>query len=70
MKKDILVRTPQCELTLEKLCYKEYCKINNLMNMIEKEFGVSLHDHPELRHEILGISNYIKRIPDMISEVF
>ena len=70
MKKEILVKTPQCELTLEKLCYKEYCKINNLMNIIEKEFDVSLHDHPELRHEILDISNFMKRLPTMISEVF
>lgn len=70
MNREIFIKTPQCELSLEKLCYKEYCKINNLMNMIEKEFNISLHDYPELRHEILDISNFIKRLPKMISEVF
>lgn len=70
MKNSVLIKTPQKEISLEDLCYKEYCKLNNLMNMIEKEFGVSLHNHPELRHEILDISNFIKRIPQYISEVF
>jgi hypothetical protein len=69
MRKDILIKTPQCEMTLETLCYREFCKTNNLMNIIEKTFGVSMHDYPELRHEILDLSNFIKRLPDMVSEV-
>lgn len=70
MKKDILIKTPQnCEMTLDKLCYREYCKINNLMNLIENTFKISLNDYPELRHEILDISNFIKRLPSFDREV-
>jgi hypothetical protein len=69
-KQDILIKTPfNCEMTLEKLCYREYCKINNLMNLIENTFNVKLNDYPELRHEILDISNFIKRLPDLEREV-
>jgi hypothetical protein len=38
--------------------------------MIESTFSVSLEkDYPEIRHEILDISNFIKRLPERISEV-
>jgi len=56
-------------MTFENLCKKEYLKINNLMHMIEKEFGISLHDFPELRGEILSISNFIKRMPNYEREI-
>ena len=70
MDKQIFVKTPQCEISLDRLCYRQYCKINNLMNMIESTFSVSLEkDYPEIRHEILDISNFIKRLPERISEV-
>lgn len=69
MDKNILVKTPQYEIDLKDLCQKEYKKINNLMNMIEKEFSTNMNCHQELRHEILDISNFISRLPDMISEV-
>lgn len=69
-KKDIYIITPQnCEMSLEKICYREYCKINNLMNMIESQLSVSLDDYPDLRHEILNISNFIRRLPQCVSEV-
>lgn len=68
--RDILIKTPQYQISFKDLCAKEYLKINNLLHMIEKEFNVSLHDHPELRSEILDISNFIKRLPDMQREVF
>jgi len=67
--KKILIKTPNCEISFENLCKKQYLKINNLMHMIEKEFGISLHDHPELRGEILDISNFIKRIPYLQREI-
>lgn len=67
--KQILIKTPKCEISLDDLCKKEYLKINNLMHMIEKQFKVSLHDYPELRGEILGISNFIKRIPLLEREI-
>jgi hypothetical protein len=38
--------------------------------MIEKQFNISLHDYPELRGEILDISNFIKRIPDYKKDIF
>jgi len=67
--KKILIKTPNCEMSFDDLCKKEYLKINHLMHMIEKEFGISLHDHPELRGEILGISNFIKRMPNYQREI-
>lgn len=67
--KQILIKTPQYEIDFANLCDKEYRKINNLMNIIEKEFNTDMNQHPEIRHEILDISNFIKRLPIMISEV-
>jgi hypothetical protein len=67
--KKILIKTPQCEIDFVNLCDKEYQKINGLMNLIEKEFSTDMNTHPEIRHEILDISNFIKRLPTMISEV-
>jgi len=67
--KQILIKTPQCEMNLKDLCNKEYLKINHLMHMIEKEFNISLHDYTELRGKILDISNFIKRIPYMEKEI-
>lgn len=69
MKKRILIKTPQYEIGFEDLCIKEYQRINRLMCMIEDEFAVDLNDHPKLRGTILDISNFIKRLPDMVSEV-
>jgi len=65
----ILLKTPQYEISFSDLCIKEYQKINNLMNLIESEFSTDMNSHPELRHEILDISNFIKRLPSMVSEV-
>jgi len=67
--KKILIKTPQYETSLENLCKKEYLKINHLMHMIEREFGISLHNYPELRGEILNISNFIKRMPYLEREI-
>lgn len=67
--KSILFKTPKCEINFPDLCEKEYKKINHLMNLIEKEFSTDLNAHQELRHEILDISNFIKRLPSMVSEV-
>lgn len=70
MKKQILIKTPQYEITFSDLCNKEYMKINNLLTLIENEFSTDMNNHQELRHEILDISNFIKRLPSMVSEVF
>jgi len=69
MKKQILIKTPQYEIAFTDLCQKEYMKINNLLTRIENEFSTDMNSHPELRHEILDISNFIKRLPDMVNEV-
>ena len=37
--------------------------------MIEEEFGVKMIDYPDIRKYILDSSNFIQRIPEMISEV-
>jgi len=70
MKNTVLIKTPEKETSLEYACEKEYLKINSLMSTIEREFGVSLKDYPNLRHEILDISNFIKRLPTTVSESF
>lgn len=69
MKKKILIKTPQYEIEFNDLCQKEYKKINNLLSVIENEFSTDMNQHQKLRHEILDISNFIKRLPEMISEV-
>lgn len=66
---DAIVKTPKGEMTLEYYCNQQYKRINLIMKLIEDEFGVSLiTNHPELRHQILDISNYTKRLPQMITE--
>ena len=69
MDRKILIKTPQYEIEFNDLCQKEYKKINNLLSMIEEEFSTDMNLHQNLRHEILDISNFIKRLPEMISEV-
>lgn len=69
MNKKILIKTPQYEIEFNDLCQKEYKKINSLLSMIEEEFSTDMNLHQNLRHEILDISNFIKRLPEMISEV-
>lgn len=65
----ILIKTPKGEMTLSYYCDMEYKRINLILKLIEDEFNVDLNDHQELRHEILNISNFIRRLPSMISEV-
>ena len=67
--KKILIKTPQYEIGFKDLCDKEYLRINNLMFLIEKEFKTDMNSHLEIRSEILNISNFIKRLPSMVSEV-
>ena len=68
-KHKILMKVPQYEISFEDLCLKQYKKINSIMNEIEKTFDVDLNDYQELRHQILDISNFIKRLPNTVSEV-
>lgn len=69
MKKKILIKTPQYEIEFSDLCQRQYKKINSLLGLIEHEFQTDMNKHHELRHEILDISNFINRLPEMISEV-
>ena len=69
MKKNILLKTPLYEIEFTDLCQRQYKKINSLLTLIEQEFDTDMNSHQELRHEILDISNFIKRLPDMVSEV-
>lgn len=69
MTKKILFKTPKYEIEFKDLCEKQFLNINGLMGIIESELNTSMHKHPELRHRILDISNFIKRLPDYINEV-
>ena len=69
MKKKILFKTPQYEIEFHDLCLRQYKKINSLLVQIEQEFQTDMNNHQALRHEILDISNFIKRLADMVSEV-
>jgi hypothetical protein len=70
MKNKILVKPNEVEMSFEDLCQKEYLKINGLMGMMEEDLNISLHDYPELRNKILDISNFIKRLPNYINEIY
>lgn len=67
--KKILFKTPQYEIEFEDLCNRQFKQIVSIMGLIEKEFNTSMHKHPNLRHKILDISNFINRLPDYLSEV-
>lgn len=71
MKKDnILLQVPITgEISLEDVCNKEYRKLRSLLYLLEDEFNTKMSEHPEIRKFILDSSNFIKRIPDMVSEV-
>lgn len=69
MKHHIYIKTDNSEMDFALMCEKEYLKINHIMHLIEKEMNISLHDYPELRSHILDVSNFVKRLPSMISEV-
>lgn len=70
MKKDkILLKVPVTgEISLENVCNKEYKKLRAILYLLESEFNTKMKDHPEIRKYILDCSNFIKRIPDMVSE--
>jgi len=65
----ILIKLPKGECDLNYYCEMEYKRINLIMKLIEDEFNVDLNNHQNLRHEILNISNFIRRLPIMVSEV-
>ncbi len=71
MKKNhVLLQVPVSgEMTLSDVCDKEYRKLRYLLYMLEEEFGTKMTDHPAIRKYILDSSNFIQRIPDMLSEV-
>lgn len=66
---EIFTKTSKGETSLQFLCNKQCDKINSLLFKIEKEFDTDMNKHPELRHEILDLANFIKRFPLYISEV-
>lgn len=71
MKKDnVLLQIPVTgEMTLEDVCNKECRKLRSLLYLLEDEFDTEMTDHPEIRKFILDSSNFINRVPKMISEV-
>jgi len=67
--KEILIKSYLGEMSLSFLCDKECRRINAILNMIETEFNTSMSEHLELRKYLLDTSNFIQRIPEMISEI-
>lgn len=57
------------EISLEDVCNKEHKKLRSLLYLLEDEFDTKMIDHPEIRKFILDSSNFIQRIPSLVSEV-
>jgi len=69
-KENILLQIPMTgEITLEDVCNRECKKLRSLLYLLEKEFDTKMSDHSEIRKFILDSSNFIQRIPTVISEV-
>lgn len=69
-KENILLQIPVTgEITLEDVCNRECKKLRSLLYLLEKEFDTKMSDHLEIRKFILDSSNFIQRIPTVISEV-
>lgn len=71
MKKDnVLLKVPITgEISLEDVCEREYRKLRSLLYLLEEEFDTKMIKHPQIRKFILDSANFIRRVPDMISEV-
>lgn len=71
MKKDnVLLKVPITgEISLDDVCEREYRKLRSLLYLLEEEFDTKMIKHPEIRKFILDSSNFIRRFPDMISEI-
>lgn len=69
-KENILLQVPVTgEITLEDVCNKECKKLRSLLYILEQEFNTKMINHPEIRKFILDSSNFISRIPIMVSEI-
>ncbi len=69
-KENILLQVPVTgEITFEDVCNKEYRKLRSLLYLLEDEFDTKMIDHPEIRKFILDSANFIKRLPDEVSEI-
>lgn len=71
MKKEyVLLQVPiSGEMTLFDVCDKECRKLRSLLYLLEEEFQTKMSEHSEIRKFILDSSNFISRIPEMISEI-
>jgi hypothetical protein len=70
LKESILIQVPVSgEMTLSDVCDKECRKLRSLLYLLEKEFNTKMIEHSEIRKFILDSSNFIQRIPDMVSEI-
>jgi hypothetical protein len=69
-KENVLLNIPVSgEMTLDDVCNKECRKLRSLLYLLEEEFNTKMCDHPEIRKYILDSSNFIDRIPHVISEI-
>jgi len=71
LKKDnILLHVPITgEITLEDVCDRESRKLRSLLYLLEEEFDTKMIKHSHIRKFILDSSNFIQRIPSMVSEI-
>ncbi len=69
-KEKVLLQIPVTgEMSLDDVCDKEYRKLRSLLYLLEEEFDTKMIKHPEIRKFILDSSNFIGRIPKMVSEI-
>lgn len=70
IKENILLNVPiSGEISLTDVCNKEARKLGCLLYLLEKEFNTHMTDHSEIRKYILDSSNFISRIPIMVSDI-
>ena len=67
--KNILIKNSIGEMDINFWAEKEYKRVILIMKLIEDNFDCDLNKYPELRKSILDTSNFIRRLPDTISEI-
>jgi hypothetical protein len=67
---NILLKVPeQGEMDLDLLCELEYKRIIAILGLLETTLNINLNNYPDIRKNILDTGNFIRRLPNIISEV-
>jgi hypothetical protein len=67
--KNILVKNNNSEMNINDWAEIEYKRVILIMKLIEDIFSVNLSHYPELRKSILDTGNFIRRLPESISDI-